>query len=569
MRYSLIIFSLVVLANFSLSAQEKSSLKPIKLKPTKSPNQVTISGRIWIPIATASGIDSLAFRYEDIVSNQTVIIPIKRDKEGNFKMKVPFNVLQELELTQAVKNPSGSIDFGATELDFLVAPGLDLHIDYQSLEDVSKRSLNFSGTGGVLNQQRGVYEEAFEREFYTFMDWEAFNGTVHSKITVDSLSRLKQRIATRLEEGLAFNKHYFLVNKITPTLQKYLDESLRYEAANYYLQALLKTNTTDPQLDVFFKQNGVVISNPNAMGMDQFERVIGAYHYYLKRQMVKPNTEVTLTFKQIAEYIMSGGPDFDEEARASAKRVLDTVNRITEAENTIFANKYFLPLANRYLMTHENNLPEFDAMLQIKDPFIKDLLASRILYRNLKLGQVDVVTPNLKNYNDKVSSIALKKQFQEDYKKAYDQQYLTKIPAGAKLYANTELEGGDLINKLTEKYPGKAIYIDVWATWCAPCLAEMPAAKKLRKQFAGKDVVFVYLCMSSPLESTWKARIGEYQIEGEHFRLSEDLAGPFRKKFDIGFIPRQLLINKTGSVVNADAKGPGETDAAAEIQQVL
>lgn len=541
----------------------------MKLKPTKPSNQVTISGRIKMPIATERGIDSLAFRYEDIVSNKTVVIPIKRDKDGNFKMKVPFNVVQELELAQAVKSPTGVIDFGATELDFLVGPGADLHIDYQSFEDRSKRNLNYSGAGGVLNQQRDIYKNAFSKKYYSFMDWEAIGGAEHHQMTIDSLSSLKRRISKRLNEGLAFNKSYFLANKTNLTLQKILDESLRYEFANYYLQALLRTNSRDTQLNEFFRQHGVLISNPKAMGLDEYERVVGAYNYYLERSEVSSKTEVTLTYKQIADYILAEGTDFDEDARVSARKVLDTVNRITEAENTIFTNKYFLPLANRYLMTHENNLPEFDYMLQLKDPFLRDLFASRILYKNLSRGQLDMVTPNLKNYHEKVSSPALKKQFQEDYQKAFDRQYSSKIPAGAKLNSTNELEGGELIKKLSEKYPGKAIYIDVWATWCAPCMAEMSAAKRLRKQFAGQDLVFVYLCISSPLESTWKARIGEHQIEGEHYRLSEELARPFRKQFDIGFIPRHLLVDKTGKVVGANAKGPGEIDVSKEILQVL
>lgn len=42
---------------------------------------------------------------------------------------------------------------------------------------------------------------------------------------------------------------------------------------------------------------------------------------------------------------------------------------------------------------------------------------------------------------------------------------------------------------------GKVVYLDFWADWCSPCLAEMPASNELRRQFAGRDVVFVYISL--------------------------------------------------------------------------
>ena len=38
-------------------------------------------------------------------------------------------------------------------------------------------------------------------------------------------------------------------------------------------------------------------------------------------------------------------------------------------------------------------------------------------------------------------------------------------------------------------FKGKLVFIDVWATWCPPCRAEIPALKALEKTFEGQDVV--------------------------------------------------------------------------------
>ena len=40
-------------------------------------------------------------------------------------------------------------------------------------------------------------------------------------------------------------------------------------------------------------------------------------------------------------------------------------------------------------------------------------------------------------------------------------------------------------------FRGKVIYIDLWATWCGPCIQESPAFEALGKKYAGKDIVFL------------------------------------------------------------------------------
>ena len=43
------------------------------------------------------------------------------------------------------------------------------------------------------------------------------------------------------------------------------------------------------------------------------------------------------------------------------------------------------------------------------------------------------------------------------------------------------------------QYPGKVVFVDLWATWCGPCMRGIQAMEPLKKKLAGRDVVFVYL----------------------------------------------------------------------------
>ena len=66
---------------------------------------------------------------------------------------------------------------------------------------------------------------------------------------------------------------------------------------------------------------------------------------------------------------------------------------------------------------------------------------------------------------------------------------------------------------------GKYIYIDVWATWCGPCIREIPASKKMEKLYRDKNIEFVYISIDvrdRPVYNydKWKEMIEEKSLGG-------------------------------------------------------
>jgi len=126
----------------------------------------------------------------------------------------------------------------------------------------------------------------------------------------------------------------------------------------------------------------------------------------------------------------------------------------------------------------------------------------------------------------------------------------------------------DVFSGIGKQFKGKLVYVDIWATWCSPCRAEMPASLKLRDYFAGKDVAFVYICLDST-KPTWEKVIKDMKIEGNHFLLTKEQSAMFQKKIASKGVPHFLLIGKDGTLINADATKPSDDKTYKMIEALL
>ncbi|MCU0390666.1 MAG: PA14 domain-containing protein [Thermoflexibacter sp.] len=117
---------------------------------------------------------------------------------------------------------------------------------------------------------------------------------------------------------------------------------------------------------------------------------------------------------------------------------------------------------------------------------------------------------------------------------------------------------------------GKVIYTDVWASWCAPCLEEMPYSQQMRQKFDAKDVAFVYFSVDNS-ESQWKKAIIQKNIKGYHVRLDPDSDAyhSFMEDFNISGIPHFILIDKKGNISDSDASRPSDESTEEAIQKLV
>ncbi|HAO08712.1 MAG TPA: thioredoxin [Chryseobacterium sp.] len=91
---------------------------------------------------------------------------------------------------------------------------------------------------------------------------------------------------------------------------------------------------------------------------------------------------------------------------------------------------------------------------------------------------------------------------------------------------------------------GKVVFINFWATWCRPCVEEMPTLNKLTNKFRGNDeIVFVFLNVEANLTKSKKF------MKDKNYDLPVYVAGEnIPSKYFQGAIPTTLIFNKKGEL---------------------
>lgn len=131
---------------------------------------------------------------------------------------------------------------------------------------------------------------------------------------------------------------------------------------------------------------------------------------------------------------------------------------------------------------------------------------------------------------------------------------------------DSEISLAHLISELN----GKVIYIDFWASWCAPCLAAMPAAQELRDYYNDKNVAFVYLAFNDS-EHNWRLKSSEFGLDllSYNYRILNSRSSTYIDSINLKTIPRYLLFDQEGKLLNEWAFGPDNDLLKEDINKLL
>ncbi|WP_164109946.1 MULTISPECIES: TlpA family protein disulfide reductase [Sphingobacterium] len=115
---------------------------------------------------------------------------------------------------------------------------------------------------------------------------------------------------------------------------------------------------------------------------------------------------------------------------------------------------------------------------------------------------------------------------------------------------------------------GKVVLIDVWATWCGPCKAEIPHLKKLEEEMNGTDLEIVSISVDEDKDKEkWLKMIKDEKLGG--IQLFASGWGGIAEYYKINGIPRFMVFDRSGNIVTIDSPRPSKPALKELLERVL
>ena len=181
------------------------------------------------------------------------------------------------------------------------------------------------------------------------------------------------------------------------------------------------------------------------------------------------------------------------------------------------------------------------------------------IIRNQWLYQLDKVIASVENM---VITQAGKEQL-TGYKKQYQDLMASDVNQEGKKAVNISFKDVNDREWGLYMFKGKYVLIDVWATWCGPCRAEIPHLKEAYKEYSNKGVAFFSVSIDKD-DAAWRKAMKEENMpwaQAQAPKAGKDVM----KQYQFSGIPYILVLDKEGKIVAKNLRGKALTDKLEEL----
>ncbi|MBF8150749.1 TlpA family protein disulfide reductase [Winogradskyella sp. F6397] len=207
-------------------------------------------------------------------------------------------------------------------------------------------------------------------------------------------------------------------------------------------------------------------------------------------------------------------------------------------------------------LAEKEDIDKYFAKLEVFGAIPNDTIKNSLLF---SAANRDIsYTDKIDDYYNTFISFSTDSEDKEKIKEKYDT--VKKLAKGQPSPVFTDYvnhAGGT--NSLSD-FEGKYVYIDVWATWCAPCIKEIPSLKKVEKQYHDKNIEFLSISIDvEKAHDSWRKMVTSKELGGVQLLADEAWKSEFIKNYQISGIPRFILIGPDGNIVDANAPRPSSS----------
>jgi len=350
-------------------------------------------------------------------------------------------------------------------------------------------------------------------------------------------------------KGIGANENEYLFKK------KLLNQELK-KVTNYKYYAKLNESSFLKLMDSIYQLNKNLFSNHKK----EFDR---DFIFIESKSLLYKNLTIISSFENLHR-LVSGKKDFK-----TSKNFPNPFDKINLNNEKLFISPDFFYFVESYIEKNamrkakKNSTDYYLSYANIIDSEIKSNKIKESLAYNIGSWSLGY-TKELETFYTKIDEMLVNEKYKQEIRKSYD-----KIKRTQKGAISPSFELYDLNEKLIslESFRGKVVYIDIWATWCVPCIKEMPSLKKLEQDFKGSDIVFISISKSDTKEK-WEKMIFEKKLSGVQLFAPDDNI-PFFKDYSVNGLPRYILLDKEGKIINSNAKRPSDSTLKGQLESLL